>query len=70
MYHVLLARYGVRHCAEHVESDGNCSDGPSRSTCLDTPLLDVLGCQRIEARIPPIFDLYAAPLAELIAAFE
>jgi len=37
---------------------------------LDDPLLDALGCERIQAKVPDIFDLYAAPLEQLIAAFE
>jgi len=70
VFHVMLARFGTRHWAEHVESKGNCSDGPSRSMALDDPLLDALGCERIQAKVPDIFDLYAAPLEQLIAAFE
>ena len=37
---------------------------------LDDPLLDALGCDRMQAKVPPLFDLYGAPLAQLIAAFE
>ena len=70
VYHVMLARFGTRHWAEHVESKGNCSDGPSRSMALDDPLLEALCCDRIQARVPDLFDLYAAPFEQLIAAFE
>ena len=37
---------------------------------LDDPLLDALGCGRMQAKVPPLFDLHGAPLAQLIAAFE
>jgi hypothetical protein len=71
IYHILLARLGVRHWAEHVESEGNCSDGPSRCNGdIEQAAMEGIDCLRIIATVPPIEGLAAEPLSQLLAACE
>ena len=72
IYHILLARLGVRHWAEHVESEGNCSDGPSRCNGDIEKLARTMciNCTRIIAIVPPIAGLAGEPLSQLLAACE
>ena len=71
IYNILLARFGVRHWAEHVESAGNCSDGPSRCDGLiESAELEGIDCTRISAVVPCIAGLAAEPLGQLLAACE
>ena len=68
-YQCMLAELGARVWGEYVESDANCSDGPSREG-MQCAFWQDMEFELFEAIFPMIPDLRNAPLALVMEAFE